>query len=77
ARADFVCNMQNLKNTKRMPEPVARKVQLAESQWAFLEKAVANRGDARNRAQLAGNVLKSSERVLEVVEDIAVSLQKL
>ncbi|MGL5005303.1 MAG: hypothetical protein ACRDAM_20450 [Casimicrobium sp.] len=77
ARADFVRNMQNLKNTKRMPEPVARKVQLAESQWAFLEKAVANRGDARNRVQLAGNVLKSSERVLEVVEDIAVSLQKL
>jgi hypothetical protein len=77
ARADFVRNMQALKNSKRMPEPVARKVQLAESQWAFLEKAVANRGDARNRVQLAGNALKSSERVLEVVEDIAMSLVKL
>jgi hypothetical protein len=77
ARADFVRNMETLKTSKRMPELVARKVQLAESQWAFMEKAVANRGDARNRVQLAGNALKSSERVLEVVEDIAVSLEKL
>jgi hypothetical protein len=76
-REDFMRNLIAIKNSRTTPTTVIRKIELAESQWAFLDKAVANRADERNRAQLSSNVFKASERVLEIVEDVAVSLERL
>ncbi len=76
-RDDFVRNIASLKRAPKLPANLSPKIELAESQWAFLDKAIANRGDARNRVTLGGNVFKASERVLEVLEEVASTLEKL
>jgi hypothetical protein len=76
-RDDFMRNLATIKGSRTTPAAVARKIELAESQWAFLDKAVSNRADERNRKSLSSNVFKASERVLEIIEDVAVSLERL
>jgi Type IV pili methyl-accepting chemotaxis transducer N-term len=75
AELDFVNQLQFLKSSKDVPSRLRASVSLVESQWAFVEKAGKNRSDFRNRIALAGNMLKASERVLEVMEELAVNLE--
>ncbi|TAG44073.1 MAG: hypothetical protein EAZ30_17560 [Betaproteobacteria bacterium] len=77
ASKEFLTNLQFLKTAATTPAAVQPKLTIATSQWAFLENALKNTGDVRNRSILAANMFRSSERLLEVLDDIALTYEKL
>lgn len=77
ARDEFLLNMKTMRESRTLPATIMSKITVADSQWAFLDKAIANRGDAKNRIALGANAFKASERVLEVLDDIALTLDKM
>jgi hypothetical protein len=77
ASKEFIANLQMLKTSKTTPAAMQPKLTVAASQWGFLENSSKNVGDVRNRAALVGNMFKASERLLEVLDDIAVSYENI
>jgi hypothetical protein len=77
ASKEFTANLQLMKTSSATPASVQPKLTVASSQWAFLDSAAKNAGDVRNRTSLAANMFKSSERLLEVLDEIALTYEKL
>lgn len=77
ASREYVNNSQMLKEAKETPTAIRRKLELVESQWAFVDSALKSRGDARNRSGLAKNMLRSSERILLLLDEIALDFERL
>lgn len=70
AREEFNAAHKELRASKENSRAINDDLDLAQSQWAFLEHAVTVRADGAERLKQAGNVATSSERVLEQMDRI-------
>ena len=78
ARKEFVAAMAQLCESQRNTPEIVRALELAQMQWVFFDNAIGvSAAGSHNRAQLATNVATTSERILEVMEQITGMYEKL
>jgi hypothetical protein len=77
ARNEFINGMQFLNAAQSNTPKIRDELALAGQQWSFFDLALRQNDDPKNRAQNATNVATTSERILEVMDDITGLYQQL
>lgn len=77
SRNDFVKGMQILDTAHSNTSRIRDELTLASQQWSFFDSALRQNGDATNRTLYAATVATTSERILEVMDDITGLYQQL
>ena len=77
SRNDFIKGMQVLDTAHSNTSRIRDELTLASQQWSFFDSALRQNGDATNRTLYAATVATTSERILEVMDDITGLYQQL
>lgn len=70
ARQDFVAGLALLTASEVNTAQIKDGLALAQQQWLFFDSALRQSGESKNRQQYANNVATSSERILEIMDNI-------
>lgn len=78
ARKVFIASFSDLINSPKNTIEIKQELNLARSQWFFFENALnARTNTSQNRIQLAYNVATTSERILQVMDNVTGMYEKL
>lgn len=77
ARKEFIAGMQTLNSAPGDTTKIHDELTLAQQQWLFFDNALRQSGDAKSRQQNATNVATTSERILEVMDEVTGLYQQL
>lgn len=75
ARKEFVAALQELTSAPANTQAIKDELELGRQQWMFFENALFNRGSEKKAAAL--NVATTSERILEVMNNVTGMYEKL
>lgn len=75
SRTEFVATMKELTAAKENTLPIREELELGNQQWMFFEAALAGRGP--DRKANATSVATTSERILEVMDNVVALYEKI
>ncbi|MFZ5512844.1 MAG: type IV pili methyl-accepting chemotaxis transducer N-terminal domain-containing protein [Pseudomonadota bacterium] len=75
ARQEFVAGLRELESAPANTQAIREELELGRMQWSFFDQALTGRGDDKRR--LAANVATTSERILEVMDNVTGLYEKL
>jgi hypothetical protein len=75
ARQEFTAGLRELESAPANTQAIREELELVKMQWGFFDQALSGRGDDTRR--LAAHVATTSERILEVMDNVTGLYEKL